>query len=93
LSACFKIRNSRSHQARPQAENLPESSFQKCAAAEIFAGLVGERLGFNASAYNEPVEGPMAKKKRKPDKRRKPFPDRRAMEGVSAGPLSGELEV
>ena len=35
----------------------------------------------------------MAKKKRKPDKRRKPLPDRRAMEGVSAGLLSGELEV
>jgi hypothetical protein len=56
LSACFRIRNSRSHQARPHAENLPESSFQKCAAAEIFAGLVGERLGFIASGYNEPVE-------------------------------------
>jgi hypothetical protein len=35
----------------------------------------------------------MARTKRKPDKRRKPLPDRRAMEGVSASPLTSELEV
>ena len=31
----------------------------------------------------------MAKKKRKPDKRRKPLPDRRAMEGVMPQLVSG----
>jgi tetratricopeptide (TPR) repeat protein len=46
-----------------------------------FAGSVGKTT-VQAFGYNEPVEEPMAKKKRKPDKRRKPLPDRRAIEGV-----------
>jgi hypothetical protein len=48
-------------------------------------GRQGKRLGFVTWAYNEQVEGPMANKKRKADKRRKPLTDRRAMKGVSAG--------
>jgi hypothetical protein len=40
--AFFRIKNSRSRHSHRQAINLPQSSFQKCAAAGIFAGPVGK---------------------------------------------------
>jgi hypothetical protein len=40
--ACFRIKNSRSRHSHRQAKSVPQSSFQKCAAAGFFAGSVGK---------------------------------------------------